>query len=85
MLAGHVCHASRGVRLLEGDRAVTDNTDRIDPDLTKALARGREPRRVWALLLTIEDAPQVPSRAVDPLALWVVALLLLAGAALAKC
>jgi len=54
-------------------------------DLSEALARGREPRRAWALLLTIEDAHQVPSRAVDPLALWVVALLLLAGAALAKC
>ncbi len=65
---------------------MSDNTpEGLPPFADLSEARGREPRRAWALLLTIEDAHQVPSRAVDPLALWVVALLLLAGAALAKC
>ena len=26
------------------------DTDRLDPDLTEALARGREPRKLWPVL-----------------------------------
>ena len=37
------------------------DTDRLDPDLTEALARGREPRKLWPVLHAVEgraeDAP----------------------------
>ena len=29
-------------------------TDRLDPDLTEALARGREPRKLWPVLHSVE-------------------------------
>lgn len=31
------------------------DADRLDPDLTEALARGREPRRLWTVLHSVED------------------------------
>ena len=59
------------------------DTDRLDPDLTEALARGREPRKMWPVLHAIDAATQ-PTR--EPWALWIVAaLLLIAGAALGRC
>jgi len=36
------------------------DTDRLDPDLSEALARGREPRRLWTVLHAVEDTTQRP-------------------------
>ena len=36
------------------------DTDRLDPDLTEALARGREPRKMWPVLHAVEDTTQRP-------------------------
>ena len=65
-----------------------DTDDRLDPDLTEALARGREPRKLWPVLHSVEV------QAGDDLRWWEswpglwcfpAACLLLAGAMLAKC
>jgi hypothetical protein len=59
--------------------------EKIPPgvDLTEALARAQEPRRLWPVLHAIDAATQ-PTR--EPWALWIVAaLLLIAGAALGRC
>ena len=50
------------------------DTDQLDPDLTEALARGREPRK-WPVLHSVEDTTQEP-RGVEPWAVFVVALML---------
>ena len=64
------------------------DTDRLDPDLTEALARGREPRKLWPVLHSVEGRAQdAPGWWESWPALWcfTVACLLLAGAMLAKC
>ena len=57
------------------------DTDRLDPDLSEALARGREPRRLWTVLHAVEDTTPWP-------ALWL-SIVVLLGAVwftmLAKC
>lgn len=64
---------------------MTDNTDRLDPDLTEALARGREPRKLWPVLHSVEDTTQEP-RGVEPWAVFVVALMLvIVVASFARC
>mgnify|MGYP003466752726 FL=1 len=64
------------------------DTDRLDPDLTEALARGREPRKLWPVLHSVEGrTDDAPGWWESWPALWcfTVACLLLAGAMLAKC
>ena len=64
------------------------DTDRLDPDLTEALARGREPRRPWPVLHSVEGcAVDEPRWWESWPALWcfTAAFLLLAGVMLAKC
>ena len=65
-----------------------DNTDRLDPDLTEALARGREPRKMWPVLHAVEgrvdDAPGW-SESWPALWLFLAVLVVIAGAILAKC
>jgi len=36
------------------------DTDRLDPDLTEALARGREPRKMWPVLHAVEGTAERP-------------------------
>ena len=60
------------------------DTDRLDPDLTEALARG-EPRKMWPVLHSVEDTTQEP-RGVEPWAVFVVALMLvIVVASFARC
>ena len=64
------------------------DTDRLDPDLTEALARGREPRKLWPVLHSVEGrADDEPRWWESWPALWcfTAACLLLAGVMLAKC
>ena len=64
------------------------DTDRLDPDLTEALARGREPRKLWPVLHAIEGrAEDAPGWWESWPALWMfmTVLVLIAGAMLAKC
>ena len=64
------------------------DTDRLDPDLTEALARGREPRKLWPVLHAIEGrAEDAPGWWESWPALWLfmIVLLVLTGAMLAKC
>ena len=63
-------------------------TDRLDSDLTEALARGCEPRRPWPVLHSVEVQTEDEPRWWESWpALWcfTVACLMLAGAMLAKC
>lgn len=67
---------------------MTDNTDRLDPDLTEALARGREPRKLWPVLHSVEGrADDAPGWLESWPALWLfmAVLVVIAGAMLAKC
>ena len=64
------------------------DTDRLDPDLTEALARGREPRKLWPVLHSVEVQKEDEPRWWESWpALWcfTAAILVLAGAMLAKC
>ena len=63
------------------------DTDRLDPDLTEALARGREPRKLWPVLHAVQGTAERPPGWWESWpALWIVAaLLLIAGAALGRC
>ena len=58
------------------------DTDRLDPDLSEALSRGREPRKLWPVVHSIEDTTQRPPGWWES---WPALLLIVAGAALAKC
>ena len=63
-------------------------TDRLDPDLTEALARGREPRKLWPVLHSVEVQIEDEPRWWESWpALWcfTVAILVFAGVMLAKC
>ena len=64
------------------------DTDRLDPDLTEALARGREPRKLWPVLYSVEGrADDAPGWCESWPALWcfLAVLVIVAGAMLAKC
>ena len=64
------------------------DTDRLDPDLTEALARGREPRKMWPVLHAVEGrAEDAPAWGESWPALWcfLAVLVVVAGALLAKC
>ena len=64
------------------------DTDRLDPDLTEALARGRKPGLMWPVLHSVEGrTDDAPGWWESWPALWcfTAACLLLAGAMLAKC
>ena len=64
------------------------DTDRLDPDLTEALARGREPRKLWPVLHSVEGrAEDVPGWWESWPALWLfmAVLVVITGAMLAKC
>ena len=64
------------------------DTDRLNSDLTEALARGREPRKLWPVLHSVEGrTDDAPGWWESWPALWcfTAACLLLAGAMLAKC
>ena len=64
------------------------DTDRLDTDLTEALARGREPRKLWPVLHSVEVQIEDEPRWWESWpALWcfTVACLVLAGVMLAKC
>ena len=65
-----------------------DTDDRLDPDLTEAIARGREPRRPWPVLHSVEGGTDdAPGWWESWPALWcfTAAILVLAGVMLAKC
>ena len=64
------------------------DTEHFDPDLTEALARGREPRKLWPVLHSVEGrTDDAPGLCESWPALWcfTAACLLLAGVMLAKC
>ena len=64
------------------------DTDRLHPDLTEALARGREPRKLWPVLHSVESqAEDAPGWWESWPALWcfLAVLVVIAGAMLAKC
>ena len=64
------------------------DTDRLDPDLTEALARGREPRKLWPVLHAVDGtAEDTPGWWESWPALWLfmTVLVVIAGAMLAKC
>ena len=64
------------------------DTDQLDPDLNEALARGREPRKLWPVLHSVEvQAEDEPRWWESWTALWMfmTVLVLIAGAMLAKC
>ena len=64
------------------------DTDRLDPDLTEALARGREPRKMWPVLHSVEgQAEDAPGWCESWPALWLfmIVIVVIAGAMLAKC
>ena len=65
------------------------DTDRLDPDLTEALARGREPRKMWPVLQAVEGTTERPPgwwESWPALWLFFVTLLGIAGSTLlAKC
>ena len=60
------------------------DTDQLDPDLTEALARGREPRTLWPVLHYVEDLTKTNLPQMAPVLGWVAVVMLLLGA-LAKC
>ena len=62
--------------------------DPLYPDLTEALARGREPRKLWPVLHSVDVQAEDDLRWWESWpALWcfTAAILVLAGAMLAKC
>ena len=64
------------------------DTDRLVPDLTEALARGREPRKLWPVLHSVESqAEDAPGWWESWPALWcfLAVLVVVAVAMLAKC
>ena len=64
------------------------DADRLNSDLTEALARGREPRKFWPVLHSVEVQVEDEPRWWESWpALWcfTVAILALAGVMLAKC
>ena len=63
------------------------DTDRLDPDLTEALARGREPRKLWPVLHSVEGRADDAPVWWESTALWcfMAVLVVIAGAMLAKC
>ena len=64
------------------------DADRLDPDLTEALARGREPRKLWPVLHSVEGrAEDTPGWWESWPALWMflAVLVFIASAMLAKC
>ncbi len=64
------------------------DADRLNSDLTEALARGREPRKLWPVLHSVEGRTEdAPGWWESWPTLWcfTVACLMLAGAMLAKC
>ena len=66
---------------------MTDNTPEGLPpfaDLSEALARGREPRRMWPLLHAVEDATNSNLPQLLPVFGWGLIVAVLLGA-LAKC
>ena len=63
---------------------MTDNTDRLDPDLTDALARGREPRRLWTVLHAVEDTTRSNLPQLLPVYGWGLIVAVLLGV-LARC
>jgi hypothetical protein len=72
------------------ESVLSDNTPEGLPplaDLSEALARGREPRRLWTVLHAIEDTTQRPPGWWESWpALWLfMALLVIVASALAKC
>jgi hypothetical protein len=65
-----------------------DTDDRLDPDLTEAIARGREPRKQWPVLHSVDGCTEDEPRWWESWpALWcfTAAILVLAGVMLAKC
>ena len=58
--------------------------DPLYPDLTEALARGREPRKLWPVLHYVEDLTKTDLPPMAPVLGWVAVVMLLLGA-LAKC
>ena len=64
------------------------DTDRLDPDLTEALARGREPRKLWPVLHAVEGTAERPPgwwESWPALWLFMAVLVVVGGAMLAKC
>jgi len=73
--------------LLYGARAMTDNApENLPPlaDLSEALARGREPRRLWLVLHMVEDTTKSNLPQLLPVFGWGLIVTVLLGA-LAKC
>ena len=65
-----------------------DTDDRLDPDLTEYIARGREPRKQWPVLHSVDGCTEDEPRWWESWpALWcfTAAILVLAGVMLAKC
>ena len=58
--------------------------DPLYPDLTEALARGREPRRPWPVLHCVDDTTTTNLPQMLPVLGWGTVVMLLLGA-LAKC
>ena len=64
------------------------DADRLNSDLTEALARGREPRKLWPVLHSVEGRTEdAPGWWESWPTLWcfTAAILALAGVMLAKC
>ncbi len=73
--------------LSSGDCTVTDNTPEGLPplaDLSEALARGREPRKLWPVLHAVEDTTKSNLPQLLPVYGWGLIVAMLLGA-LAKC
>ena len=60
------------------------DADRLDPDLSEALARGREPRKMWPVLTEIDDGNPPKLREVASFGFWAAVVVLLA-VAVARC
>jgi hypothetical protein len=60
------------------------DADRLNSDLTEALARGCEPRKLWPVLHYVDDLTKTDLPQMAPVLGWVAVVMLLLGA-LAKC
>ena len=60
------------------------DTEHFDPDLTEALARGRDPRKLWPVLHSVEDTTKSSLPQLLPVFGWGLIVAVLVGA-LAKC
>ncbi len=72
-------------RIYAKESVLNDNTPEGLPplaDLSEALARGREPRKMWPVLHAVEGTAERPPGWWES---WPALLLIVAGAALAKC